>query len=146
MHRGPESGRAAECGGMPRGEQRREKRKREGAENRSGPDVVALGRGGTAAQSDCCDPCTSEKKGDLGAARQEKCERQFIIGEFAHGQLSFRPFGMRRARRSNSSGEIRTTSPPRSAATTFSVEPSKNVSTRWRSAERRATSRGTAGT
>src|SRR2546429_8892577 len=52
---------------------------------------------------------------------------------------------MRRARRSNSSGEIRATSPPRSAATIFSVEPSKNVSTRWRSAERRATSRGTAG-
>src|SRR5256885_6417614 len=52
---------------------------------------------------------------------------------------------MRRARRSNSSGEIRATSPPRSAATIFSVEPSKNVSTRWRRAERRATSRGTAG-
>jgi hypothetical protein len=32
---------------------------------------------------------------------------------------------MRRARRSSSSGEIRATSPPSSAATTFSVDPSK---------------------
>src|SRR5256884_6076324 len=52
---------------------------------------------------------------------------------------------MRAASRSSSSEEMRETSPPSRAATAFSVEPSKNVSTRCRSAERRATSRGTQG-
>src|SRR5256884_442049 len=47
---------------------------------------------------------------------------------------------MRAASRSSSSEEMRETSPPSRAATAFSVEPSKNVSTRCRSAERRATS------
>src|SRR6267378_2886900 len=45
--------------------------------------------------------------------------------------------GIRRASRSNSCEEICETSPPSSAATTFSTEPSKNVSTRCRSAVQR---------
>ena len=36
---------------------------------------------GTLAQSDNDEPCTGEKNGGLGATRDEKCERLFIIGE-----------------------------------------------------------------
>jgi hypothetical protein len=45
---------------------------------------------------------------------------------------------MRRARRSSSSGEMRATSPPRSAATTFSVLLMKNVTLFFEHAELRA--------
>src|SRR5580658_2181258 len=107
---------------------------------------MALCSGGDLLQGECNNPRESEKNGDLDAAGEEKREGGFGVGERAHSQLSFRLLEMSRARRSSSSGEMRATSPPRRAATTFSVEPSKNVSTRWRSAERRATSRGTAGT
>src|SRR6476660_939970 len=113
---------------MPRGEQQRKERKCERGENRGCPHVVAHG-GGTAAECHRDDPCTNEKNGGLGEASHEKREHESGAGERLHGQLSFRPLEMRRARRSNSSCFILAPSPPRSAATTFSAEPSKNVST-----------------
>ena len=56
---------------------------------------------------------------------------------------SFRAFTSS-AMRSSSSSDTRV-SPPSSAATAFALEPSKNVSTRCFSAERRAECRGTVG-
>ena len=47
--------------------------------------------------------------------------------------------------RARSSSETRDASPPSSAATALVVEPSKNVSTRCFSADRRAECRGTVG-
>src|SRR5271168_3654199 len=119
--------------------------KRGGAENRNRPNMMPEGRG-TPAQCDGDGPRTRQEYSGFDKASQKKLERNLRTCEQAHGQLSFRPFTTRRARRSNSSGETRETSPPRRAATTFSVEPPKKVSTRWRRAERRATSRGMAGT
>src|SRR5689334_3486879 len=102
-------------------------------------------RGGVAPE-DCNDEERQRQdQGDFHRAGNQEGEGAISPFEYVHDQLSFRPLEMRREMRSSSSGEMRATSPPRSAATTFSVEPSKNVSTRWRSAERRATSRGTAG-
>src|SRR5271154_5310001 len=144
VHGYPKTGGVTECSEMPRGKQQREEWKRGGAENRNRPNMMPEGRG-TPAQCDGDGPRTRQEYSGFDKASQKKLERNLRTCEQAHGQLSFRPFTTRRARRSNSSGETRETSPPRRAATTFSVEPSKKVSTRWRRAERRATSRGMAG-
>src|SRR5439155_14251556 len=63
----------------------------------------------------------------------------------AHREPSFRALATRSATRFSSSSVSRVPSPPRSAATTLAVDPSKNVLTRWRRADFRAAWRATAG-
>src|ERR1051326_5166592 len=63
-----------------------------------------------------------------------------------HFGPSLRAFVISAAIRSSSSCDSFEASPPRSAATVFSAEPSKNVSTTWRSADLRAAWRGSFGT
>src|ERR1700730_11270967 len=65
--------------------------------------------------------------------------------EQRHRLPSFLAFATSSAMRSSSSSDRRPPSPPSSAPTTFSVDPSKKVSTRWRSADFRATRRASAG-
>src|SRR5438445_6173936 len=157
---------------MPCGKKKSKHRKCERTKNDRCPDVVAK-CSGPVAQTECDDPGRDEENGFLYRAGDKKSKCCMRVVQKAHGQnvLSFflrsfffrsifgpllrlfggAPFwlgpalGTRRASRSNSSEEICETAPPSSAATTLSTEPSKNVSTRCRSAERRATSRGIAG-
>ena len=67
--------------------------------------------------------------------------------DFDHGghDASSRARRTSASMRSSSSGVSWPTSVPSSAATTFARDPSKNVSTRCRSADRRAECRGTVG-
>ena len=60
------------------------------------------------------------------------------VDEDCHRLPSFFAFATSASMRSSSPSERRAPSPPSSAPTTFSVDPSKKVSTRWRSADLRA--------
>ena len=84
---------------------------------------------------------------DPGAERHEDDEGDLdgAVEQEIHRDPSFLAFATSSAIRSSSASERRAPSPPSSAPTTFSVEPSKKVSTRCRSADFRAACRGTAG-
>lgn len=119
---------------LPSRDRHLQQRHGSGAEERGGQEPVTE-RGALAAQH----RAGGDRDGEDHRHLQRRFEQQ------RHRDPSLRAFSISPARRSSSSSESRAPSPPSSALTAFSVEPSKKVSTRWRSAERRAAWRGTAG-
>ncbi len=112
----------------------REQRHRRGTGERDDEQPVAQRRGGGSHQRDA-----GERR------RDEERNSEAVLGDEDHRPPPFRAFETISAMRSSSDGERRPPSGPSSAVTTFSVDPSKKVSTRWRSADRRAARRGRAG-
>src|SRR6187549_3814069 len=84
---------------------------------------------------------------DTGQQRQRQDDRDIDDAgeEESHRAPSLRAFAIMAAIRWSCSSVSFALSPPRSAATACSGEPSKKVSTRWRSADLRAVWRATAG-
>src|SRR6267378_1733128 len=114
---------------MPRGKQKREHGQSERGENSHGPQLMPCCRR-AAAQEAYRQDRQNEQNSGLNAASEQESKCRFGAAEQGHGWPSFLLFAMRRERRSSSSEEIREISPPRRVATVFSVDPSKNVSTR----------------
>src|SRR6267143_6676448 len=114
---------------MPRGKHKREHGQSERGENSHGPYLMPCCGRATAQKAHRQDR-QNEQNSDLNAASEQESKCRFGAAEQSHSWVSFLLFAMRRERRSSSSEVIREISPPRRAATTLSVDPSKNVSTR----------------
>src|SRR4029077_5414732 len=114
-------------------------------QNCCGPDRMSKRRG-HATQSARKHPRGAEHNRCLHKTRDEIRRRRVKRRLSAFCLLLFLLFSISGASRSNSSGDTCEALSPSKAVTVFSAEPSKNVSTRCRRADRRATSRGTVGT
>src|SRR5438105_12266119 len=141
---GPKSWPRCSGSGMPRRKEDREKREAHRTYNSKRPHMMAQ-CGRAAAQSVRREGCQHQQQRCFDGASDQQGERKFGCTWQVHDPLSFLLLAMRAESRSSSSEEILQPSPPSSAATAFSVDPSKKVSTTCRRAERRATSRGTQG-
>ena len=121
-------------GDAPRRNDHLENRNRCGADDRHGENPVTDGSRSPAKQR-CQRQSHRNHDRDLEDAGEQN----------GHLAPPFRAFSRCSAMRCSSSSDTLTPSPPRSAPTTFSTEPSKNVSTRCLSADFRAARCGTAG-
>ena len=119
---------------LPPGDEQRQDRCGRGPSHRDREHPMARGRRS---------PAQQERSAERDQHQQRDFDRR--VDREDHRFVSFFAFATSAAIRSSSSSDSRAASPPRSAPTTFSVEPSKNVSTRCRSAERRAVWRASAG-
>ena len=105
--------------------------------HRRGRGSNAAGRRTAAKHDEHRQPGEQQRRGPDQRIRQQ--------GQGLAHRGSLRAFSTSAAMRSRSSSDSRLPSPPSSAATTLAFDPSKNVSTRCLSAERRAEWRGTVG-
>ena len=122
---------------LPRGRDESQDRCQRSCDDCSGENPVAQRRRSRPKARDR-DQCGQHDERRLHSAFEENsCQ--------AHRDPSFRAFSINSLIRSRSSSDRRDASPPSTAATTCSAEPSKKVSTRCFNADLRAAWRGTAG-